>query len=33
MKHHTVTITLGTPRDEVFAYVADIEKLPELPPP
>jgi hypothetical protein len=29
MKHHTVTTTLTTHRDEVFAYLADIEKLPE----
>jgi hypothetical protein len=29
MRHHTVTTTLVTPRDEVFAYLADIEKLPE----
>jgi hypothetical protein len=29
LKHHTVTTTLDTPPDEVFAYLADIEKLPE----
>jgi uncharacterized protein YndB with AHSA1/START domain len=29
MRHHTVTTTLDTPPDEVFAYLADIEKLPE----
>ena len=29
MKHHTVTTTLAATRDEVFAYLADIEKLPE----
>jgi hypothetical protein len=29
MRHHTVTTTLATHRDEVFAYLADIEKLPE----
>ena len=29
MRHHTVTTTLATPPDEVFAYLADIEKLPE----
>ena len=29
MKHHTVTATLATHRDEVFAYLADIENLPE----
>jgi hypothetical protein len=29
MRHHTVTATLAAPRDEVFAYLADIEKLPE----
>ena len=29
MKHHTVTATLTTHRDEVFAYLADIENLPE----
>ncbi|HKD33791.1 MAG TPA: SRPBCC family protein [Gaiellaceae bacterium] len=29
MNHHTVTTTLAAPRDEVFAYLADIEKLPE----
>ena len=29
MRHHTVTATFDTPRDEVFAYLADIERLPE----
>ena len=29
MRHHTVTTMLAAPRDEVFAYIADIEKLPE----
>ena len=29
MRHHTVTTTLTTPPDEVFTYLADIEKLPE----
>ena len=29
MRHHTVTATLAAPRDEVFAYLADIENLPE----
>ena len=29
MRHHTVTATLAAPRDQVFAYIADIEKLPE----
>ncbi len=29
MRHHTVTTTFTAPRDEVFAYLADIEKLPE----
>ena len=29
MNHHTVTTTFGASRDEVFAYLADIEKLPE----
>ena len=29
MRHHTVTTTLATPPDEVFAYLADIERLPE----
>jgi uncharacterized membrane protein len=28
MNHHTVTAR-SKPRDEVFAYLADIEKLPE----
>ena len=28
MKHATVTTVLDAPRDEVFAYVADIENLP-----
>ena len=29
MNQHTVTTTFGASRDEVFAYLADIEKLPE----
>lgn len=29
MRHHTVTATLTAPHDEVFAYLADIERLPE----
>jgi hypothetical protein len=29
MRHHTVTTTLDTDPAEVFAYLADIEKLPE----
>jgi len=29
MKHHTVTTTFAAPADEVFAYLADAEKLPE----
>jgi hypothetical protein len=29
MRHHTVTATLAAPRDEVFAYLADIDNLPE----
>ena len=29
MNHHTVTATFGASRDEVFDYLADIEKLPE----
>ena len=29
MNHHTVTTTFKASRDEVFAYLADIEKLPE----
>jgi hypothetical protein len=29
MNHHTVTATFAAPKDEVFAYLADIEKLPE----
>jgi hypothetical protein len=29
MNHHTVTTTFDASRDEVFAYLADIEKLPE----
>src|SRR5688572_32898677 len=29
MMHHTVTATLTAPRDQVFAYLSDIEKLPE----
>jgi hypothetical protein len=29
MNHHTLTMTFIAPRDEVFDYLADIEKLPE----
>ena len=29
MNHHTVTATFPAPPDEVFAYLADIETLPE----
>jgi hypothetical protein len=29
MNHHTVTATFTAPPQEVFAYLADIEKLPE----
>ena len=29
MNHHTVTTTFQAPRDEVFDYLADIERLPE----
>ena len=29
MRHQTVTTTFTTPPEEVFAYLADIEKLPE----
>jgi hypothetical protein len=29
MNHHTVTATFQAPADEVFAYLADIERLPE----
>jgi hypothetical protein len=29
MRHHTVTATFATPRDEVFDYLADVESLPE----
>jgi hypothetical protein len=29
MNHHTATATFEAPPDEVFAYLADIEKLPE----
>src|SRR5580765_8722270 len=29
MKHHTVTETFAMPRDEVFDYLADVERLPE----
>ena len=29
MNHHTVTTTFQAPRDEVYDYLADIEKLPE----
>lgn len=29
MNHHTVTRTFEAPRQEVFAYLADVTKLPE----
>jgi hypothetical protein len=29
MNHHTLTATFRAPPDEVFVYLADIEKLPE----
>ena len=29
MNHHTLTTTFIAPRDEVFDYLADIERLPE----
>lgn len=29
MNHHTVTRTFEVPRQEVFAYLADVTKLPE----
>jgi hypothetical protein len=29
MKHHTVTATFQAPPEEVFAYLSDVEKLPE----
>ena len=29
MNHHTITATFDAPHDEVFAYLADIERLPE----
>jgi hypothetical protein len=29
MRHHTVTATLATPPDEVFAYLSEVENLPE----
>jgi hypothetical protein len=29
MNHHTLTATFAAPRDDVFAYLADIERLPE----
>jgi Polyketide cyclase / dehydrase and lipid transport len=29
MRHHTVTATFSAPPDEVFAYLADIENLPD----
>ena len=29
MNHHTVTATFPAARDEVFTYLADVEKLPE----
>jgi hypothetical protein len=28
MNHHTVTTMFGASRDEVFEYLADIERLP-----
>ena len=29
MRHHTITAAFDAPQEEVFAYLADIEKLPE----
>ena len=29
MRHHTVTATFSAPADEVFAYLADLDNLPE----
>jgi hypothetical protein len=29
MRHHTVTATFSAPADEVFAYLAEIDNLPE----
>ena len=29
MRHHTVTATFAASQDEVFAYLADIDNLPE----
>jgi Polyketide cyclase / dehydrase and lipid transport len=29
MRHHTVTATFAAPPEEVFAYLADIDNLPE----
>ena len=29
MRHHTVTATFSAPPDEVFAYLADIDNLPD----
>jgi hypothetical protein len=29
MRHHTVTATFSAPADEVFAYLADVDNLPE----
>jgi hypothetical protein len=29
MRHHTVTATVSAPPDEVFAFLADIDNLPE----
>ena len=29
MRHHTVTTTLAAPPADVFAYLADVDKLPE----
>jgi len=29
MRHHTVTATFSAPADETFAYLADLDNLPE----
>jgi hypothetical protein len=29
MSHHTVTATFSTPADELFAYLADVDNLPD----
>jgi hypothetical protein len=29
MRHHTVTATFSAPADEVFAFLADVDNLPE----